>query len=277
MKVLKVLAGMLIVALLLLAPGFYQALAIRTYDVEMADTDQSVWIALITDLHSSSYGDNMIELINAIHEQSPDVILLGGDIFDDVIPDDNTAILFQGIASNYPCYYVTGNHEYWDGAEAFLKKMDILDNHGVARLAGEVVSFEVKGQTIYLAGIDDPDEYLIDVGDTLSSSQQMEAISQSLPQDGLTILLSHRPELIDWYERLDVDLILSGHAHGGQWRIPGILNGVFAPNQGFFPKYAGGQYALGDSVFIVSRGLAKESTRVPRIYNRPELVIINLN
>jgi predicted MPP superfamily phosphohydrolase len=92
----------------------------------------------------------------------------------------------------------------------------------------------------------------------------------------LTVLLAHRPEYIDSYLDYDFDLILSGHAHGGQWRIPLLINGLYAPNQGWFPKYAGGRYELGNSTFIVSRGLAKESVRVPRIFNPPELVVIDI-
>ena len=92
---------------------------------------------------------------------------------------------------------------------------------------------------------------------------------------GYRILLAHRPEAIDEYRQMDFDLILSGHAHGGQWRIPGWINGVYAPGQGFFPRYAGGVYPLDDLVMIVSRGLSN-NTWVPRIFNPPELVMIEL-
>ena len=91
-----------------------------------------------------------------------------------------------------------------------------------------------------------------------------------------TILLAHRPEELELYASLGFDLVLTGHAHGGQWRIPGVLNGLYAPDQGLFPRYAGGRYELDGTVMIVSRGLARESTRVPRFYNRPELVMIEL-
>ena len=90
------------------------------------------------------------------------------------------------------------------------------------------------------------------------------------------MLLTHRPELIDKYNEYNFDLILSGHAHGGQWRIPFILNGLIAPNQGLLPKYTGGLYKFGNNNMIVSRGLARESTIIPRLFNRPELVIIDI-
>lgn len=100
---------------------------------------------------------------------------------------------------------------------------------------------------------------------------------EHVPDNGLyTILLAHRPEWIDLYGTYDFDLVLSGHAHGGQWRLPGLINGVFAPDQGMLPKYAGGKYGVNGTTMIVSRGLARESTSVPRIFNRPELVVVDL-
>ena len=93
----------------------------------------------------------------------------------------------------------------------------------------------------------------------------------------LCLLLGRMP--VGWTAALSVLaglLLLAGHAHGGQWRLPGLLNGLFAPDQGLFPTYAGGRYALGDTTLLVSRGLARESTRLPRFYNRPELVMVEL-
>ena len=104
----------------------------------------------------------------------------------------------------------------------------------------------------------------------------MEKAEKAADQEHFTVLLSHRPELAEMYQKYKFDLVLSGHAHGGQWRIPGILNGLFAPNQGILPRYAGGRYDFEGQTLIVSRGLARESTLAPRIFNRPELVIIEL-
>ena len=101
-------------------------------------------------------------------------------------------------------------------------------------------------------------------------------IEETAGTEIFTVLLSHRPELFEIYQKYEFDLVLSGHAHGGQWRIPGLLNGLFAPNQGLFPKYAGGRYDYAGGTMIVSRGLARESTKVPRIFNRPELVVVDV-
>ena len=95
-------------------------------------------------------------------------------------------------------------------------------------------------------------------------------------EESFNILLIHRPENFEHYADLGFDLVLAGHAHGGQWRIPGLLNGLYCPGEGLFPKYAGGLYQIDGTTMIVSRGLAKESNFVPRIFNRPELVIIDI-
>ncbi len=268
------------VFLLLVLPGFYNALAIRHYSVDAHDITHPIKIALITDLHSCSYGKEQTELLDAIDHEAPDVILLGGDIFDDELEDDNTAVFLEGIGKKYPCYYVTGNHEYWSGAADFAKKMMILEACGIMRLDGKTAAIEVNGSRIMICGVDDPYAFAYNDGFTehpgSSFTKQLAEVAGQTQEDVYTILLTHRPELIDIYTQYSFDLVLAGHAHGGQWRIPGILNGLFAPNQGLFPKYAGGSYELNGTRMIVSRGLAKESTRIPRWYNRPEVVIVEL-
>ncbi|MDE5792514.1 MAG: metallophosphoesterase, partial [Oscillospiraceae bacterium] len=117
------------------------------------------------------------------------------------------------------------------------------------------------------------------VEDPVSSNfnKQFKQIQELLKNNNnYKILLSHRPELFEDYVTANFDLVLAGHAHGGQWRIPVILNGLYAPDQGLFPKFAGGFYQKENTTMIVSRGLARESTRIPRIYNQPELVVIDL-
>jgi len=148
----------------------------------------------------------------------------------------------------------------------------------------------VNGETINLCGVDDPDVYMVNTDPEQDPEgyiqaqtnkentflSQIAAVSDAADTASYTILLSHRPEYYETYTDYDFDLALCGHAHGGQWRIPGILNGLYAPHQGIFPKYAGGRYDREDMTMIVSRGLARETTWVPRIFNRPELVIIDL-
>ena len=271
----------LLAALLLVTVwGLNQAMKVVHYELPAEGVGQPIRIALVDDLHSCAYGEDQRELLEAIQREAPDLILMGGDLFDDQLPNDNTAAFLRGVSGRYPCYYVTGNHEYWSGEAAFAEEMAILEQYGITRLSGERVTLEIKGTKIDLCGVDDPcawadNGYAIEKKD--HSFREQVARLAGLPKEGrYTILLTHRPELFDFYSQYDFDLVLAGHAHGGQWRVPGILNGLYAPNQGLFPAYAGGEYRQNGTVMIVSRGLGRESTPIPRFYNRPELVMIDL-
>lgn len=276
-KMLLILSAVLICLIL---PGFYNALKVVRYDIPAGGISHPIRIALVTDLHSCAYGDGQRELADAIGKENPDLILLGGDIFDDDLPDDNAIAFLRAVGGEYPCYYVTGNHEHWSGRAAFEKKMEALKDCGVTRLSGDAVTLEIRGDRIRICGVDDPSAWADIDGfkeHPEGSFREQLAHVAARTDDGIfTILLTHRPEKMDEYSRYGFDLVLSGHAHGGQWRLPGIINGLWAPNQGLFPVYAGGRYEQNDTVMIVSRGLARESTGVPRWYNRPELVVIDL-
>lgn len=269
-KLFWVICGLLLVFVL---PGFYFGLTIRRYEIVDERLSGSIRIALVTDLHSCYYGKGQAKLISAIDAQKPDVILLGGDIFDDKRSDDLSETFLAGIAGRYPCYYVTGNHECWAGGESFRKKMEILKKYGIPRLTGDVVSVPVGNAEVKICGVDDPDIVLVRAA---NAEAELFEVKKSISEEDYTILLTHRPELFETYVNAGFDLVLTGHAHGGQWRIPGILNGLFAPDQGLFPKYAGGLFQKNKTTMIVSRGLARESTPIPRFYNAPELVIIDL-
>ncbi len=269
----KLLIAICVVALLAVAlMAFDVRLRLVQYDITSPKINQALRLALLTDLHSQDFGENQVALLRLLDAQSPDVVLLAGDIFDDVIAHDNTIVTLRELAARYPCYYVSGNHEYWSGEIERLKQ--IVRQQGITILEGDSAKFEIAGQIIEISGIDDPD---VDVYSRTEPGFAAQLARVSRHQtDNYHILLTHRPELIETYLKGHFDLILAGHAHGGQWRIPWLLNGLFAPNQGLFPKYAGGRYDFDDRVFIVSRGLTHTSTRVPRIFNRPELVIIDL-
>ena len=253
--------------------AFDVRLKIVEYTITSDKITNPIRIALVTDLHSCKYGKNQKTLIDAVVKQNPDIVLLGGDIFDDKIPDENTELFLAGIAGKYPCYYVTGNHEYW--SRRVDEMLDTLRKYSVTILDGKSETVEVNNQRISISGIDDPDANLY-TGKGEGFYAQLGEINKTKDDTLFTILLAHRPSYVNKYLDYNFDLVLSGHAHGGQWRIPFLLNGVFAPDEGFLPKYAGGQYDFPNGKMIVSRGLARESTRVPRIFNRPELVIVNL-
>ena len=252
-------AGLLYVVL-----GWDYDLKTVVYTVESGDIDAPMRIACLTDLHSCAYGAGQRELLDAVTAAAPDVVVLVGDIYDDVLPPDNTDTTLISLAENWPCYYVTGNHDATAAEE--------IAAFGIAVLDGTYEELAVNGQTLRVCGISDPRTH----GTAAFSAALAILNGQNAGQEGFSLLLAHRPARVREYLPGGYDLILSGHAHGGQWRIPGLLNGLLAPDEGPFPQYAGGCYDMDGTAFVVSRGLAKESTRVPRLFNPPELVLIDL-
>lgn len=243
-------------------------------------TQKPVQIAIITDLHSSTYGQNQHEILDILYAKKPDAILLGGDIYDDELPELNTDLVLSKLTQITPnVYYVNGNHELYLPTQEYHRLEQKIRSYQIAIIHGIGADLPIDGKPtdIKIWGVHDPvqaDKFW----------QQLHTIGKQLDPQHINILLSHRPEHIDDYLKYPFDIIVSGHAHGGQWRVPYLINGVFAPNQGILPKYAGGEYWLENphtrskrSQFIVSRGLAKESTRyIPRIFNRPELVFLTI-
>lgn len=254
-------------------------LIVREYEVETDKVDAPVRIAFISDLHSCYYGKDQQNLINKLLAEEPDVLFLGGDIFDSKLDDKNTELFLSGISGKLPIYFVTGNHDLWGNDAAVENKMKILDRYGVTVLSGESEIIEINGAALNLCGVDDLSAFESESnGNSKEESffSQIDAVNAKAQNEAFTVLLSHRPDYFEKYATYDFDLVLSGHAHGGQWRIPLLLNGLYAPNQGLFPDYAGGTYDKNGTTMIVGRGLARESTLVPRIFNRPEIVIINV-
>lgn len=220
----------------------------------------------ISDLHLTEKNPNVNALLKLIREQKPDVIMLTGDIIDSSADIERCGLieLCQGLTAIAQVYAVAGNHEVARGD--LIKWEDILNKNGVVTLDNEYAVFEKQNQRFLVLGVKDGKRYI---------SANFDGIEyfRDLPK----ILLIHRPELFNSIVSLNPlvfhpDLVLSGHAHGGQWRIP-FIGGLFAPSQGFFPKYTGGYYRLNNSQMIVSRGLGKSSVPV-RINNRPHLPVI---
>lgn len=267
----KIFVTILLIVLFL----FISDMRLKTviYKVKTEKVDMPLRLLLITDLHSCWYGKEQKTLLQAVEKKKPDIVLLGGDIFDDDGSYENAETVIRCLSESYPCYYVTGNHEYW--SKDIDNILSIVRSYGVTVLSGDCDRVTINGQNINICGVDDPD-VLVYVQGAVDMSQQLKAAETDAASDDFTVLLSHRPELADTYREYGFDLVLCGHAHGGQWRIPGILNGLFAPDQGLFPKYAGGRYDFEGQTMIVSRGLARESTLAPRFFNRPELVVIEV-
>ena len=232
-------------------------------------------IAQISDLHNVAFGKNNAELLKLLSESRPDIIVITGDLIDANHTDVGIALCFaQESVRIAPTYYVTGNHEATCSQYGDLKAG--LEEAGVIVLEDEAISLERGGETIALLGLADPD-FMVK-GDMFGEVPAM--VSTKLKnligdESGYTILLSHRPELFETYVDGGIDLVFSGHVHGGQFRLP-FIGGLVAPNQGLFPKYDAGLYTDGGTSMVVSRGIG--NSIIPfRFNNRPEIVLVELN
>lgn len=263
--ILPVLA--ILVALTLIALD--ERLILRTYTVASPKLTAEVRLAVVTDFHSSDNADDVAAMVASC---APDAVLLVGDLFDDDTqnrPTERTLSLMRQLSAQYPCYYVSGNHEAWTGEMDALYQQTEDAGVTVLRMSSGVLT--VRGQRIALCGIPDPYEMVF--SGAPDTEEQLRQAMENVDSADFTVLLAHRPELLAKYAQFPLDLVVSGHAHGGQVRIPGVLNGLYAPNQGWFPKLAGGAYTQDGTTLIVSRGLAVR-TRLPRIFNRPEVVLV---
>lgn len=263
--ILPVLA--ILVALALIALD--ERLILRTYTVASPKLTAEVRLAVVTDFHSSDNADDVAAMVASC---APDAVLLVGDLFDDDTqnrPTERTLSLMRRLSAQYPCYYVSGNHEAWTGEMDALYQQTADAGVTVLRMSSGVLT--VRGQRIALCGVPDPYEMVF--SGAPDTEEQLRQAMENVDSADFTVLLAHRPELLAKYAQFPADLVVSGHAHGGQVRIPGVLNGLYAPNQGWFPKLAGGAYTQDGTTLIVSRGLAVR-TRLPRIFNRPEVVLV---
>ena len=268
-KIILIIIFCTAVGLLIVLTAYFFLPVTERFNLLKEGDENAVRCVLVTDLHSCYYGKNQKNLIERIDKENPDIIFLGGDIFDDKIDDYNAVIFLEEISKKYKCFYVSGNHEYW--SERCDEMKDKVRSLGITVLEGDCETIEINGKTIDVCGVDDPTR--------LTNSQFKEQLNKAYAktsEDHYKILLTHRPEQTDFYALYDYDLILSGHAHAGQIRIPFINIGLYAPNQGLFSKYVSGIYTLSNgSRLIVSRGLARESTPAPRFFNHPEIVVID--
>ena len=232
-------------------------------------------IAHVSDLHNSEFGEENATLLQMLSECQPDIIVITGDLIDAQHTDIKVAISFtQESVKIAPTYYVTGNHEASSSEYDTLKTG--LKDAGVTVLEDEIVYLERNGEAIALLGLDDPNFTI--KGDMFGEVPAMVStkLKKMLEQDnGYTVLLSHRPELFETYVTCGVDLVLSGHAHGGQFRLP-FIGGLIAPDQGLLPRYDAGLFTDGNANMIVSRGLGNSIIPI-RFNNRPEIVLIELH
>lgn len=230
-------------------------------------------IAQVSDLHNAELGRGNVRLLTQLRRSRPDVIAITGDLIDSRRTNIKTALEFAGEAVKIaPVLYVPGNHESRISGYERLKTG--LKQLGVRVLHNKQLIWKKGGASIRFAGMADPDFHR-NRGDARSREDIAAGQLCAFPKDPrFTILLSHRPELFPVYAAFGAELTLSGHAHGGQFRLPGI-GGLFAPGQGIFPEYTSGLYRIGPARMAVSRGLGRSEFPL-RLGNRPEIVVITL-
>ena len=241
---------------------------VQRYQVADARIRDDIRIALVSDLHSSLWGQEQSDLIAALAAENPHAVVLCGDLFNMRGRNANTITLLNALAGSYACYFVLGNHEYKtndiDNVTASIRQT------GIPILSGDSVRISSGNTGVALFGIDDA------LGGEERQQKQIADAAAARRDDVYSILAIHVPNAIESYLQYGFDLTLSGHTHGGQVRIPNVLNGLYVSGQGLFPKYGGGQYDFGDQVLVVSRGLSKKPYLIPRVFNPAELVIVTL-
>lgn len=275
-KILSVAAALLLAGVISWIAWANTALQLNTYTItsnKIPDEFSGFKIAHVSDLHCSQIGKGNHILLAMLEDAQPDIIAITGDLFDSEksgTQDESIHFVSQAVKIA-PCYYVTGNHEARFTDSDALKKQ--LKSIGVIVLDDSAVEYTLNESSIYVLGINDPSYetgYLF--GDSASVANNK--LKPLVNGEHFQLLLSHRPELFEVYCENGIDLVLSGHAHGGQFRLP-FVGGLFAPNQGFFPEYDSGLYSDGQTHLIVSRGIG--NSRFPfRFNNRPEIILIEL-
>ena len=236
-------------------------------------------ILQVSDLHNKEFGENQSKLVQYTKEIDPDIIVITGDIIDKrrtTSEDLHIGLEYiRQLNKKYPIYFITGNHEVWR-PKFYPEVRKALLDEGVIILENEIRKIELNGEKICLLGMNDIAE--ID-GEHITEKERhkFRNILKGLVNkagDDFKVLLSHRPELIKIYAEEKIDLTFTGHAHGGQIRLP-FTEGLFAPNQGILPKYTSGIHYQEESAMVVSRGLGA-SIFPFRIFNRPEMVVVTL-
>lgn len=272
---LAVVAAVLVALAIWIAWG-NAALELNTYTISSSGLSKSFdgyRIVHVSDLHNAEMGKDNEKLLSMLRDAEPDMIAITGDLIDSRNTNVEVALQFvQEAVKIAPCYYVTGNHEA--RVDAYDKLKAGMESAGVVILEDIRTEISLENETITLIGVNDPSyqtDYLFGDSETVMNTKLSELHTDD---DGFTILLSHRPELFDTYVGNGMDLVLSGHAHGGQFRLP-FIGGLVAPNQGIFPEYDAGIYTDGNTSMLVSKGIGN-SILPFRINNRPEVILIEL-
>lgn len=276
-RILNILASAIILIIVVIIifsiTNTTNKLLVTTIEIVNNKVKNEITIAHISDLHNAEFGENNIELIDAIVNSNPDIVVATGDMFDSSYTDlDKTYRLFSSLDEKLDCpvVYIRGNHEISRNNQ-FLELEEQLKNIETLILNNEYIEVCINNSNINIICIDNNIKY--------NTKELSNIIDNDFNNDNLNLILCHQPENFNTFikssnDMISIDLILSGHAHGGQFRIGN--KGLYAPNQGWFPMYTSGLYELDNNVkLIVNRGLGNSSFPI-RINNCPDVSIIKI-
>lgn len=280
-KVLKVVFIILAIMLLLCLASIwisYNWLTVSRFTVTSDKISVPLRMLLISDLHDHCFSNSNEKLVEKIREQSPDLIIVDGDMINGDSENDDVAVeLVRSLTEIAPVYYSLGNHEYYYVEAGHDDLQEDLEEAGAVVLNYQSVDVKVNGNSIRLGGLY---EYGFDT--SMQSAEENQKVISYLEEyvdtDRYLVMCAHRPESFypwDMADQWGIDLVLSGHLHGGQAIIPGI-GGLYNPLDGFFPKYDYGQYKLGNSDMIITRGLGSNPKILPRFNNPPEIAVVDV-
>lgn len=252
---------LLVIAVIFVLFGLPYHMDLRTDTIKSRKIRKPVRLCVLSDLHCRPFGDRHSRIMELVEQSDPDLVIIPGDLFDTGRKHSVSFDLLE-VLRGRTVFFTSGNHDnYLDEIDEYRQRMKDM---GVRVLENES---ELFGDDIEITGLSDSGR------EPELTAEEVNALAST---DRFRILISHRPDHMDLYRDVDFDLIICGHAHGGQWRIPVIKKGLIAPRQGLFPKYTEGIHEAGGSLVYISRGLASGDSRIPRLYNNPEVGIINL-
>ena len=277
-KILVIILFILILACLASIWVSYNWLTVSHFTVQSSKISEPFRIVLISDLHEHQFGRGNEKLAEKIREQSPDLIIIDGDMINGDSENADTAVeLVRALKETAPVYYSFGNHEYSYMEAGHEDLTEELEAAGAVVLNYQSIDIDVKGNPVRLGGLY---EYGFETG--MQSEEENERAIPYLEEyadtDRYLIMCAHRPESFypwDMADQWGIDLVLSGHLHGGQVIIPGV-GGLYNSLDGFFPKFDYGQYKLGDSDMVITRGLGSNPKMLPRFNNPPEIAVVEV-
>lgn len=285
-KVLKIIAIIALVIIIVITAEIiisYKCLTITNYEIKSDKIKENTRIVLLSDLHNNEFGKKNERLISKITEQKPDLILLDGDIINEESKNIEMALdLVKKLNKIAPVYYALGNHELGYRKRKTSNLFMQLEQAGAKVVEKSYEDVNIHGNKIRIGGLY---EYAFRVDDKGKMSKKdmdpkvRKFLTDFEDSDAFKIMMSHRPDSFIFGQAADtwkIDLVASGHAHGGQVVIPGI-GGLYGADQGWFPKYVDGIHHFKTvKNMIITRGLGSDKEKLPRFHNIPEIVVIDL-